>query len=731
MAKIEVELSNGAKAGQTLQELSKEAGKLNKEISKLPIGSQEFVEKSKKLQEVNGSLTEVRNQIKGTTTASNELKNTWSQFIPFSGQFQAIGQQIGGTTKGVGGLVSSFTTLRGAIISTGIGALIVLLGTLISYFTTTQEGMDKVTSVTRPLTAIMERLKGVLQELGQKVFKQIAEAIENPKQALVDLGNIIKDNIIKRFEALALFGPALKKILSGDLAGGFKDLGNASIQAVTGVENAIDKLADVGRELGNIIDEAYEKGQRLDELQKQIERGEINQIKRSKELELIIKQQKDIVEDSTRSFDERRAAAERALQAQQTLLTTELSLLDKRIEKMKLEQTLNDTDRAAQKELAELEAKRFEVQAKVTEQSIEFKKKIQEFDAAQAAQQEATIKNIEDLQLQTMREGMEKEIAEIELQTERKIEALTGSAEQILEQERLLEEIRQMEIQAVRDRYAQEQAEKDKKAKDEQAKRDKELADEQKRIAEEKAEFEQAMADITTDIASDSFAFATELSARSLKDQETAKKVRKAGGLIEVGINAQKELSANAVKGADIAASIPGPAGVAAGTAYVAGANLRTLIRSGIMAAKIIAFRRGGVLRGPSHEDGGIDFTINGRPGFNAEGDEILLTRGVYRNPVLRHAASVINVLGGGRKFAAGGPLNPFNSSASSSATSARATSAAADQSIFGMDQLNSLLRENLQAINSRIDNLKVINVATETEDVLSNVNRIRNEADV
>jgi hypothetical protein len=38
MAKIDVELANGAKAGSTLQELTKEASKLNKEISKLPIG---------------------------------------------------------------------------------------------------------------------------------------------------------------------------------------------------------------------------------------------------------------------------------------------------------------------------------------------------------------------------------------------------------------------------------------------------------------------------------------------------------------------------------------------------------------------------------------------------------------------------------------------------------------------------------------------------------------------
>jgi hypothetical protein len=729
MAKIEVELTNGAKAGQTLQELQKEASKLNKEISKLPTNSQEFVDKAKRLREVNGNLTEVRNQIKGTTEASNQLKDSFSQFVPFSGQFASIGQQLGSAKAGVGGLISAMGTLRGAIISTGIGALVVVLGALMSYLTSTQEGMDKLSAVIRPLQAIFERLKGVLQELGEKVFKRLEEAIENPKQALIDLGNIIQENLMNRLKALSLFGPALAKIFSGEWKAGLKDLGNATLQLTTGVENMIDKIGDAATSLGNIIDEAVEKGKRLDELQKQIERAEINQIKRSKELELIIKQQKDIVEDSTKSWDERREAAEKALDAQQQQMAMELALIDKRIEKMKLEQSLNDTGREQQKELAELEAKRFETEARITEQRIEFKKKITEFDVAQSAEILAIQQNLEDLRVEAMKEGMEKEIAEIELQTERKIEALTGSAEQIAEQEVLLEEIRLQQIQAIKDKYAAEQKAKDEKDKADELAREEKLKADKERLAASQAEFEKQMQEISQDMASDGFAFATELSARTIKDQASAKKIRKAGGLVEVGINAQKEISANALKGADIAASLPGPAGVAAGAAYVAGANLRTLIRSGIMAARIVAFRRGGVLRGPSHEQNGIPFTIDGRPGFEAEGDEILLTRGVFRNPVLRNAASAINVLGGGRKFAAGGPLNPFTSAGSG--TASRATNDAAIQSLTGMDEIKSLLSENLQAINNRIDNIKVVNVATETQDVIDTVARIRNEADV
>jgi hypothetical protein len=65
-------------------------------------------------------------------------------------------------------------------------------------------------------------------------------------------------------------------------------------------------------------------------------------------------------------------------------------------------------------------------------------------------------------------------------------------------------------------------------------------------------------------------------------------------------------------------------------------------------------FADGGVLRGPSHAQGGIPLFSRrtGRPlGAEAEGDEIILAKGVYRNPVLRAQASALNVAGGGRSF--------------------------------------------------------------------------------
>ncbi|MVM33276.1 hypothetical protein GO755_24765 [Spirosoma sp. HMF4905] len=58
---------------------------------------------------------------------------------------------------------------------------------------------------------------------------------------------------------------------------------------------------------------------------------------------------------------------------------------------------------------------------------------------------------------------------------------------------------------------------------------------------------------------------------------------------------------------------------------------------------------QGGLVNGPSHAQGGIPmYHKSGRYVGEMEGDEIILTRGVYRNPVLRNLASYANQMAGG-----------------------------------------------------------------------------------
>lgn len=709
----------------TIESLAKNVRDAGIELSKATIGTEAFVKAQKKLEAAKAQQKLITEQIQETTSASDKLRAAWNA-LPGSQFFNQIGESFGLMKGGVGGLVTQFGVLRTAIAATGLGLLVLLLGSLVSYFTTTQEGMDKVTKVTRPLAAIFERLKGVLQELGEKVFDRLSAAIDNPKQAFIDLGNAIKENIINRFQALALFGPAIAKIFSGDLSGGFKDLGNAAIQLGTGVENVIDKVGDAAKNLTAFVNEAVTQGTRLDELQKQIERHEINQIKRSKELDLIVKQQKFILEDQTKSYDERRAAAELAMAAQTELLQGELSLLDKRIAKMQLEHSLNDTSREQEKELAELQAQRFEKEAQMTDQRIEFRNKVNEVNKAQAAEEEATIKNIEALRLEAMKEGMEKEIEQIKLETEEKIEALTGSAEQILEQEKLLLEIRQNEINALLDSYAEEQAEKDKKATGAEHKAlmedyDKKI-DEAERYEDAKRQIEQESFDAAQDI-SGSFIDLLSTDEKSRKKHAAAIKAIQVGSVTASLASEIQAIWEHANK-SQANALFPGAATIIAVVKTVAAAARAGAALGKINSAK---FAMGGLLRGPKHSQGGIPgvITTTGQA-IEMEGDEFILsgkaTRAIGANNLIR----MNNYLT--RKMAMGGPVNPFPDRAPvSSGTSTGSTTPVLPETTELIEEVRGLRADVAQWQRT----LRVVNVVTDTEAGIKTINSIKAEADV
>lgn len=112
-------------------------------------------------------------------------------------------------------------------------------------------------------------------------------------------------------------------------------------------------------------------------------------------------------------------------------------------------------------------------------------------------------------------------------------------------------------------------------------------------------------------------------------------------------------------------------------------------------------FSKGGVLNGPSHNNGGIPmFSQGGAVYGEAEGGEIVLTKGVLKNPALASMASAINVAGGGVSFFEnGGILDPIQS--------ATPTERAADIIASGMKQRQPVLV--LEQLKEREESVNVI----------------------
>lgn len=253
-------------------------------------------------------------------------------------------------------LSKGLAILRLALISTGIGAMVVLLGSLIAYLTQTQEGIDRVTSVTRPLQAIFKNMVIVLGDLGKRLF----DAFSNPQKLLKDLGDLLVSQVINRFKAL---GVVLEGLINFDL----NKVSDGLFQAATGVENLTGKIQNAASASSKFLSDSIKQGQEIDRLTKEVEANEIRSINAVAKLTEEFKAQNYIAEDISKTTSEREKAALRTVKIQQDINKITRDQFNNEIELRTRIAALNGNQRSDQKELADLEKQRREKAASALE----------------------------------------------------------------------------------------------------------------------------------------------------------------------------------------------------------------------------------------------------------------------------------------------------------------------------------------------------------------------------
>lgn len=259
---------------------------------------------------------------------------------------------LNATAAATGNVSTGMKVLRGAIIATGIGALVVVLGSLIAYFTSTQEGINKVNKVLTPLKVVFQTLIGVVQNFG----KYLLEAITHPKQMLIDLLDFLKGQFMNRLTGMIDIFKGIGKIITGDIKEGIKQVGEAAAQTVTGVEDVVGKVKDAGKAMSDTIDEAVKRGQRIEEINQKLSSSEADFIQQTAELKQLFKEQNMIAEDTTKTFAEREEAAKKSIEIQKQInkLAEDRNGLEQELLNLKF--ASNDTSDADRAELARKKA---------------------------------------------------------------------------------------------------------------------------------------------------------------------------------------------------------------------------------------------------------------------------------------------------------------------------------------------------------------------------------------
>lgn len=394
----------GGKLLAVIQEQDKKYKELQKSIgnNQVDVGNyrQAILDAIGANSDLGASLNSLTN---GFTTLKDKLalvKAPFENYVKY-GKLSAptMEQMSNATNKSA----TSLKILRGAVISTGIGALVVALGSLIAYFTSTQEGIDKVNKVLTPLKVLFQTLWGVVQNVG----KALVEAFTHPKQLLLDLGKFMQEQIINRATAIIDAFKGLGNILTGNFKEGFKQVGDAALQAATGVKDVVGKVKEAGKAVSDTIGEAIKRGQRIEEINQKLSASEADFIEQTAKLKQEFKEQNMIAEDTTKTFAEREAAARKSIEIQKKINKLATDRNDLEQELLNLKFASNDTSDADRAELAKKKAELAEQRTAMVEAVTTQNNKVNTIHKAAADEQAKQRKEASDKAIAWLKQELE------------------------------------------------------------------------------------------------------------------------------------------------------------------------------------------------------------------------------------------------------------------------------------------------------------------------------------
>ena len=379
------------------------------------------IEVDVKVDGADKNLGKVKNELKGV---EQQAKKSTDQI---KGGFDAAGKQAsalpgpigraaGAFSSFVGGIksgIAALKTLRGALIATGLGALVVVIGSLVAYFTETERGAQKLRIAMAAVGAVVGVVKDAMVGLGEsfvQFFKgDFKGAVNTLKNSFTGLGDeIVKDT-----------------------------------KAAIELERAMNQVKLQERELG---------------------------VERAKTLKTIA-EARLAAEDETKSAEERIAKIKEAAALEADLTARELANEEERLRIMKEQASLNESDEATLQKIADQEAKvaqvqlsslnlnrRLKTELNSLEKEIETERK-QRSDEEKKRLDEANKKELELLEqlkesrIALIKDEEERKVAEAQLALENKLAKIEGDSVAEIELRKNLEAIADQEIQEIRQEF--------------------------------------------------------------------------------------------------------------------------------------------------------------------------------------------------------------------------------------------------------------------------------------
>jgi hypothetical protein len=543
---------------------------------------------------VNKQLDETKTRVKNLKDETDKTSKSMGQgftaganaaaLIP--GPIGAAATSIGGLTGAVATLKLAFTTLKGALIATGIGAFVVVVGTLISYFTSTEAGAQKLRVIMATLGGVVSTVSnamiGLLQGLKAIASGDILAGISKIGDSFSNLGSKAV-TAAKQTNALE---NAMNKVLEAEDELGVKrseankEIANARMIA-DDLTKSTEERAQAIRDAGNVEEQVAQQEQAIAaERLRILEEQKKARGKASEEENDAIDAAKIRLNDLERETTMRQKRLGTELQG----LKNEQDALDKERDDARLAKIKekNDAEIALAKKLAEEKKAAEEAAIKAAEKRIENQDKIDEY--------------ISERKAVTAEEELQLDIERAQKAERLKYEAVVAA----ITENQADAQLRTQELDAAKLLYQQEknqieldlQTEFNDKKKSEEDKLQAELFQKQKQAGEDQVELEkrikQARLQTAGQVASGLGAIG-QLIATAQGEQTAASKAFAIG---QLAINTAMSIS-EAIAGATTSATATGPGAFVATPLFIA-TSIATVLASVAQATAILSSAPGG-----------------------------------------------------------------------------------------------------------------------------------------
>jgi hypothetical protein len=390
----------------------------------------------------------VEKSVKSVEELGDATKKTSDQM---KSGFKAAEQGTKGLGSSIGGLIKSLGL---------IGVAMAVFEFMKDIVSKNQKIMDALSTATTALEIIINKLFQALEPVAEVMKK----AFEDPKQAVLNLWEAIKENFINRLEGVILAVQAAGKAIEAafnfdwDAAkDAALDFGSALIQVGTGLDAAqqqsfVDGVKDFIAEATTATNSALGMAKALVALRNEVALMDVEQ----KRLQLTYQQeaeiQRQIRDDISKTIEERQNANKKLGEVLDKQIAAEQFAVDKRIELARLELASNTESIALQVALKEAKLQQAELDERITSQRSE-----------QLTNEKALEKELFDLQQEIRSStllGREKELEDLDIY----YEALAEKARLASDTTTDIEGAKNAAIAALKAKFLKEDLDKEKAA---------------------------------------------------------------------------------------------------------------------------------------------------------------------------------------------------------------------------------------------------------------------------